>query len=210
MRCTLKGGLLCLISDKELKGVNSSFRAFSLNVKLRNYRRKFTQLGIDLSDSIVVDAGCGRGWSTALIIKLFQPRKIYAFDYLPKQIELAKKMKLSAKFSVDSITNIQLPSDICDAVFSFNVLHHVPAWTEGINEISRILKPDGYVLFEEPTERYTNFTDKLVRNKHPEEGKFSRKEFDVELRKCGLSLIQDMSTFFGLYLVLLCKNGISS
>lgn len=40
----------------------------------------------------------------------------------------------------------------------FNVLHHVPQWHKGIQEIARILKIGGYVLFEEPTKKYTNFT----------------------------------------------------
>jgi len=195
-----------MISEKELKGVNSPFRAFSLKLKLRSYHKKFREIGIDLENTVILDAGCGRGFSTAIIIKRFNPCKIHAFDYLPEQIELAKKMDLQANFSVGSITDIKLLDDECDAVFVFNVLHHVPEWSDGIQEVARILKSGGHVLFEEPTKQYTNFTDKLVRNKHPEEAKFTREEFVNQLKIHDLTLIKDMSTFFGRYLALLCRK----
>ncbi|MFX1253251.1 MAG: class I SAM-dependent methyltransferase [Promethearchaeota archaeon] len=195
-----------MISERELKGVNSSFRAFSLNLKLRSYKKRLDQLDIDLTQTTILDAGCGRGFSTALILGLFRPKKVYAFDFLPQQVELAKEMKIPAEFFVGSIIDIKLAADICDFAFVFNVLHHVPEWFKGIQEIRRILKPKGYVIFEEPTKQYTTFTDRLARNKHPEEGKFTREELFQQLNANGFTLIHDMSTMFGLYLALLCRK----
>ena len=193
-----------MISEKELKGVNSPFRNFSLNMKINSYKKQLEKLHINLEQLIILDAGCGRGFSTRIIIDRFSPKKIYAFDVIENQINLAKKMKLEAEFFVGDITNINLPSSLCDVIFVFNVLHHVPRWREGIKEVSRVLKEKGTVIFEEPTGSYTTFTDKLARNKHPEEGKFSRQEFEEELIKNNFTVIKDQSTIFGKYIALIC------
>ena len=193
-----------MISEKELKGVNSPFRNFSLNMKINSYKKQLEKLHINLEQLIILDAGCGRGFSTRNIIDRFSPKKIYAFDVIENQINLAKKMKLEAEFFVGDITNINLPSSLCDVIFVFNVLHHVPRWREGIKEVSRVLKEKGTVIFEEPTGSYTTFTDKLARNKHPEEGKFSRQEFEEELIKNNFTVIKDQSTIFGKYIALIC------
>jgi hypothetical protein len=74
-----------------------------------------------------------------------------------------------------------------------------------MKEVCRVLKIGGYVIFEEPTGSYTNLTDRLVRNKHPEEGKFSREEFITELTGNNFKIIEDASTFFGRYLSFICK-----
>ncbi|MFX0065770.1 MAG: class I SAM-dependent methyltransferase [Candidatus Hermodarchaeota archaeon] len=195
-----------MISERELKGINNSLRAFSLNLKLRSYQKTLVQFGIDLTNTTILDAGCGRGFSTALILGLFRPKKVYAFDFLPQQIELAKEMKIPAEFFVGSITDIKLDATLCEFAFVFNVLHHVPNWPKGIQEIRRILKPNGYVIFEEPTKQYTTFTDRLARVKHPEEGKFTQEEFFQHLDANGFTLVKDMSTMFGLYLALLCRK----
>lgn len=186
--------------------MNSPLRGLSQKLKLRSYHKKFRKLGIELENTVILDAGCGRGFSTAIILDRFKPKKVYAFDFLPEQIELAKKKNLSAEFFIGSITDIKLPTKECDAAFVFNVLHHVPQWHKGIQEIARILKMGGYALFEEPTKKYTNFTDKISRNKHPEEAKFTREEFIDQLNSHNFTLIEDMSAFFGMYLALLCRK----
>lgn len=195
-----------MISKKELKGINSPFRNFSLNLKINSYKKQLKKLHINLKDLTILDAGCGRGFSTRIIIDKFAPKKIVAFDIIADQITLAKKMKLEADFFIGSITDIDLPSAFFDFVFVFNVLHHVPCWKEGIAEVSRVLKVKGYVIFEEPTGEYTTFTDRLARNMHPERGKFTKREFEEELMKNNFFILKDSSTFFGKYIALICQK----
>lgn len=197
-----------MISEKELKGINSPFRNFSLNMKINSYKKQLVKLKINLKNLIILEAGCGRGFSTRIIINKFSPKKIYAFDFIEEQINLAKKMKLDAEFFVGDITRIDLPSGTFDFVFVFNVLHHVPMWKDGIKEITRVLKDKSYAIFEEPTGSYTTFTDNLARNKHPEEGKFSKEEFERELLKNNFKIVKDSSTFFGKYIALICQKAV--
>ena len=201
-----------MISQKELKGINSPLRNFSLKLKIRSYKKQLEKLDINYENKVILDAGCGRGFSTKILCEKFQPKEIYAFDYLEEQIQLAKQLELKAIFWVGDITSIHIPDENFDIVFAFNVLHHVPHWKQGILEISRVIKNQGYAIFEEPTGSYTTFTDKFVRNKHPDEAKFSKKEFEADLLKNNFIILKDSSTFFGKYIALITqkKNPVSS
>lgn len=53
-----------MITEKELKGINSPFRNFSLNLKINSYKRQLEKLHIKIKDLTILDAGCGRGFST--------------------------------------------------------------------------------------------------------------------------------------------------
>ena len=197
-----------MISQKELKGINSPFRHFSLKMKINSYKKKLDKLKINLNELTILDAGCGKGFSTKILIDKLAPKKTYAFDFLEDQVDLAKKLHLDAEFFQGSIADIKLPSTSCDFVFVFNVLHHVPEWKKGIKDVSRVLKDHGYAIFEEPTGSYTTFTDKLARNKHPEEGKFTKNEFEEELRKNNFTVLKDTSAFFGKYIALICQKEV--
>jgi SAM-dependent methyltransferase len=103
---------------------------------------------LDISDfQAVLDFGCGCG----RIIRHFQSLKanLYGVDYNPKLIDWCKRNLPFAKFEVNQL---QPPLRFCDAMFdfiyAFSVFTHLPesgqvAW---LNELSRILKPGGYLL----------------------------------------------------------------
>ena len=107
--------------------MNSYFRQFFLKYYEFKVFKKFLKKNhIDLNKKVILDAGCGCGYSTELIIKEFQPEEIFAFDIAPNQIELTKQRKLSVNLFVGSMTDIKIPSEKFDAIFIFGVLHHVP------------------------------------------------------------------------------------
>jgi SAM-dependent methyltransferase len=70
------------------------------------------------------------------------------------------------------VTNLPYENGTFDAVFNFAVLHHVPDWKAGLQEIARVLKVGGRLfsqdhdvanhdwlsrhLFEHPPDRFTN------------------------------------------------------
>ena len=124
-----------MISVKELKGINSPFRNFSLNMKINSYKKQLTKLQISLENLLLLDAGCGRGFSTRIIIDKFSPKIIYTIVFQEEQINLAKKMHLDTEFFVVDIAKFNLISSIFDLIFVFNVLYHVPCWREAIKEV---------------------------------------------------------------------------
>ena len=193
-----------MISEKELKGINSPLRNFSLKMKINSYIKQLKKLHINLEHLTILDAGCGRGFSTKILFDKLSPKKTFAFNFLEERVNLAKKLNLDTEFFQGSNTDIQLPAGSSDFVFVFNVLHHVSEWKNGIKDVSRVLKDNGYDIFEEPTGSYTTFTDHLARNKHPEKGKFTKQEFEAELYKNTFVILKDSSAFFGKYIALIC------
>jgi SAM-dependent methyltransferase len=119
------------------------------------FKNQLKRNNIDLTDTIIMDGGCGSGYSTKLILDEFHPSHILAFDYMPEQINLARKRSLKVDFKVGDLTRIDAADGIFDAVFIFGVLHHIPEWKNALLQISRVLKSGGVLLVEEPKYRFS-------------------------------------------------------
>ena len=135
-----------------------------------------------------MDAGCGSGYSTQLLVDEYHPSHLIAFDYMPEQICLAQKRKLEVDFSVGDLRQVQSGDATCDAVFIFGVLHHMAQWRKALSEVARVLKPGGVLLLDEP--KY----------------EFTWEELESELRNVGLDILDTSSFFFNLFHTYLCQK----
>ena len=109
-------------------------------------------LNVNSKDSEILDYGCGVGPVIEKVIK-FKPKKITGIDISDVSISKAKE-----KFA-NSASNVELLVGNCenttfndhkfDIVYGLGILHHL-RFSKCINEISRILKPEGKLLFIEP------------------------------------------------------------
>jgi ubiquinone/menaquinone biosynthesis C-methylase UbiE len=145
---------------------------------------------ISLEKKLIMDAGCGSGYSTELIAHEFHPSRIIAFDYMPEQINLAKKRELRVDFSTGDLTQIESADNTCDAVFIFGVLHHIPEWRAAVCEVFRVLKPGGVLLVDEPRAR------------------FNWLEFESGIRQAGMNILEVRNIFFTLLRGYLCQKPI--
>ena len=87
-------------------------------------------------------------------------KEIYAIDFAPKMIEVAKKKGTvsNLKFSVEDATNLSYPNESFDAVIISNALHIMPNPELVLENIKRVLKPSGILIA--PTFSHGHLDDK--------------------------------------------------
>ncbi len=133
---------------------------FAMNNPLRRLRQKYGEFPlilqmlrlhqIDLRGKVIMDMGCGSGYGTELIVKQLKPTRVFAYDIMPEQIQLARQRRLPVEFKVGDATAMEAPDGSCHAVFDFGILHHIPLWQQALAETARVLLSRGVFIVEEP------------------------------------------------------------
>ena len=112
----------------------------------------YTHLSIKAKDSNILDYGCGIGPTIELVLK-FNPKKITGIDISEVSILKAKEKfnhhGAKVDLLVDNCENTKFDYNKFDLVYGFGILHHLQI-SKCIDEIYRILKPKGEMLFVEP------------------------------------------------------------
>ena len=97
----------------------------------------------------VLELGCGTGAVSAYLASNYQ-MKVYGTDIDPEQIEIAKKTFQESDhlhFMVEDASNLSFDFVSFDLVLSQNVFHHIPAWETAVQELVRVLRPGGYLIW---------------------------------------------------------------
>jgi ubiquinone/menaquinone biosynthesis C-methylase UbiE len=97
----------------------------------------------------VLELGCGTGAVSAYLTNNYL-MKVYGTDFDPEQIEIAKKTfqeSYHLHFMVEDASNLNFEVVNFDLVLSQNVFHHIPAWETAMQEVVRVLRPGGYLIW---------------------------------------------------------------
>ena len=105
----------------------------------------------DMHDALKV--GCGIGVASAFLAGSYGMR-VEGTDFDPEQIQAAQAMNQESdllRFSVADAARLDFEDSSFDLVVSQNVFHHVPNWTAAAGEVSRVLRPNGYLIWYDLT-----------------------------------------------------------
>ena len=141
-----------------------------------------------------LEVGCGRGAGARLIKKKFRPHELHTTDLdvemMRKAVRyLSPKERETIHLCAADLLALPYPTGSMDAVFGFGVLHHIPDWRAGLQEVARVLKPGGFYFLEEiyPT-LYQNFLTRRILV-HPHRDRFDGDDLRLALEQASLSRI---------------------
>ena len=137
-----------------INGVESGSKEFFEEAE--NVRYKYHFYLPDLFDWVaeqkpnakLLEIGCGMG--TDLIQFVRRDFDVTGIDLTEEGINLAKKRfelyGLPGELKVDDAETLSYSNESFDVVYSFGVLHHTPDTQKSIDEVHRVLKPDGLAV----------------------------------------------------------------
>jgi ubiquinone/menaquinone biosynthesis C-methylase UbiE len=99
-----------------------------------------------------LELGCGTGTITSLL----GAGDYYCIDFSFKMLQVAKT-KCSNVLQAD-MEHLPYPDGAFDVALVSSALHHFPSLDGVISEIKRVLKPNGYLLIQEPNQHKIAFT----------------------------------------------------
>ena len=130
----------------------------------------------------ILDYGCGIGHNVNIVSK-FNPSKIVGIDISEVSIEKAKnnknKFQNNINFISDNCEKSSINSNSFDIIYGSGILHHLKL-EKAIDEINRLLKQDGKIIFMEPlgTNPFINLYRNLTpKSRSPDEHPLVNKDF---------------------------------
>jgi ubiquinone/menaquinone biosynthesis C-methylase UbiE len=97
----------------------------------------------------VLELGCGIGDVGAFLARE-RGFQVLATDVDPAQISIARERHPTTPglaFEVADAGGLRFAAEAFDLVVSQNVFHHIPAWSDAVVEIERVLRPGGHLLW---------------------------------------------------------------
>lgn len=136
---------------------NIWFRLMALEFRIRDYRHPRQEIVNEVGFKTgfkVLDYGCGPGgYVPAVSQAIGSTGKLYALDALPIAIEMVKKvvakngLKNVEAILSDCATGLQ--NEELDAVLLYDVFHDLSDQDAVLNELHRVLKPNGQLSFSD-------------------------------------------------------------
>lgn len=100
-------------------------------------------------DGPVLDIGCGNGKLIEKLETLNRERTIIGVDLSVKQLQNASSAAKGHLLTGDA-ERLPIPDNTFSTVTARAALHHLPNLNRALNEIRRVLQPNGILLFHEP------------------------------------------------------------
>jgi arsenite methyltransferase len=145
-------------------------------------------------DAVVVDAGCGAGYSALALFEQVLPKIRYLGIDVSNAVDVAHarfaERGLGGAFMQADITTLPLDEGSVDVIFSEGVLHHTDSTRDALLALARLLKPGGRFLFYVYRRKgpIREFTDDYVRDRLAEMEPAQAWDAILPLTKLGRAL----------------------
>jgi SAM-dependent methyltransferase len=99
----------------------------------------------------VLDVACGAGYGSALLAR--QARHVVGADISAESIEYARALYAAAsnlEFRQAECAALPFPDAAIDAVVSFETIEHIEEQAQFLDEVRRVLRPDGLLVLSSP------------------------------------------------------------
>jgi ubiquinone/menaquinone biosynthesis C-methylase UbiE len=105
--------------------------------------------GTDIEGKDILEVGCGRGGGLSYIYRYLLPSSATGVDLNKKAIEFCKKhySREDIKFLQSNAQNLNFPDKAFDVVINVESSHRYSQMDLFLDEVYRVLKPDGVFLF---------------------------------------------------------------
>lgn len=102
---------------------------------------------------IVLDIACGSGYGSALLAKT--AKKVIGVDVDKQAVDyaIANYGSKNIEFLVGDATSIPLETDSVDVVVTYETIEHIEDYKKFMQEIKRVLKPDGLAIISTPNDK---------------------------------------------------------
>lgn len=104
-------------------------------------------------NATALEIGCGAGFSTKRLRKMLPTDVILeGSEYVEEMLPDARKFNPGLKFIAESVYELKRKDESLDLVFLLEVLEHLDYPEVALKEISRAVKPGGYLVLGVPRE----------------------------------------------------------
>lgn len=105
------------------------------------------------SSALAIELGAGEGFSTERLRKMLPDSvTLEASEYVSALVPKAQERNPQVKVREESVYEIQAADNTYDLIFLLEVLEHLDYPDKALQEIARVLKPDGYLILGVPRE----------------------------------------------------------
>ena len=118
------------------------------------YHRTATQ--VDLTGKRVLEVGCGHGGGASYIMRTLHPDSYTGLDLNPAGIAYCRKRHHLAglEFVQGDAEDLPFPDRSFDAVINVESSHLYPRFPRFLDEVARVLRPDGHFLYADARSSY--------------------------------------------------------
>jgi ubiquinone/menaquinone biosynthesis C-methylase UbiE len=161
------------LSDKRFNNPEFAKRYADKHLKMsRNFADKLAAKlsRKDFNKGKVLDSGCGPGFVIIELAKKFPACEFVGIDLSDPLLEIAennnqkKILTERVKFLKADVQDIPFPDNYFDLVININMLHLVAEPVIMLNEIDRVLKPDGFLFITDLRKSILGFLEKEIKS----------------------------------------------